>query len=238
VTIPEEIAGRIAAVRERIARAANRAGRSPEEITLIGISKSVPAGRVQEAVDAGLTHLGENRIQEAAEKIPGVHPGRAGLTWHMVGHLQRNKARKALELFPWIHSVDSVALAGRLERIASETGLRPRVLVEVDLAGEAGKKGIPPGELGGLLEALAAMDNLRLVGLMAIPPIPALDAGSEANRPYFRDLAALRDRWRGRGYDLPVLSMGMTDDFEAAVEEGATHVRVGRAIFGERPPPV
>lgn len=230
------IAAGLAGVRRRIARAAARSGRAPEEITLVGISKTVDAGRIQEAVEAGLADVGENRVQEAAGKIPAVRPGEAGLTWHLVGHLQKNKVRKALELFPWIHSVDSVSLAERIDRIAGELEVRPTVLLEVNLAGEASKHGVAPEGVGPLLEAAARLENLRLAGLMAVPPAPADPGDAEACRAWFRSLAALRDRWRSRGYDLPALSMGMTGDFEIAVEEGATHVRVGRAIFGERPP--
>jgi pyridoxal phosphate enzyme (YggS family) len=230
------IAGRLRAVREAVRAAAERAGRSPEEITLIGISKTVPPVRIQEAVDAGLTHLGENRIQEAEGKVGRVTPGPGGLTWHLVGHLQRNKAQRALRYFPVIHSLDSVALAERLDRLAGEAGLRPTVFLEVNLAGEATKHGIAPEELGALLEPVAALENLRLAGLMAGPPFLGPDESCEAARPWFRRLAGLRDSWRSRGYDLPALSMGMTDDYTVAVEEGATHIRVGRAIFGERPP--
>ncbi|HXI01952.1 MAG TPA: YggS family pyridoxal phosphate-dependent enzyme, partial [Candidatus Saccharimonadales bacterium] len=233
---PGGIAENLERVRERIAEAARRAGRSPAGIVLIGVTKTVSPPRIQEAVDAGLTDLGENKVQEASGKIPSVRAGKTPLTWHMIGHLQRNKARRALELFTWIHSVDSADLAGRLDRLAAGSGIRPRVLVEVNLAGESTKHGVAPADLGGLLEAISPLENLDLAGLMAIPPALAEGAPADAARRYFRELAELRDRWRSRGYDLPVLSMGMTDDFEIAVEEGATHVRVGRAIFGERPP--
>ena len=230
------IAGSIEEVRTRIAAAAKRAGRSAGAITLIGVSKTVDAGRIQAAIDAGLGHLGENRVQEAEAKIPSIRPGRGGLTWHLVGHLQKNKARRAVELFGWIHSVDSGALALRLDRIAAEIGARPTVLLEVNLAGEATKTGVSPDALGRLLDETGPLENLRVAGLMAVPPVLPDGAPAEGSRPWFQRLAALRDTWRSRGYDLPVLSMGMTDDFEIAVEEGATHVRVGRAIFGERPP--
>jgi pyridoxal phosphate enzyme (YggS family) len=231
------VAQRLAAVQGAVEEAAARAGRSPEEITLIGVTKRFPAERIQEAVDAGLTHLGENRVQEAEPKIPLVRPGAGSeLTWHLVGHLQKNKAQRALKLFPVIHSLDSVALAERLDRLAAEMGARPTVLVEVNLAAEPSKHGVTPEGLGALLEAIAPLEHLRLAGLMAIPPMLDPEASMKASRPYFRQLAALRDTWRSRGYDLPALSMGMTDDFPVAVEEGATHIRVGRAIFGERPP--
>ncbi|HZE89654.1 MAG TPA: YggS family pyridoxal phosphate-dependent enzyme [Verrucomicrobiae bacterium] len=229
------IAGSLSAVRARIAGAALRAGRRPGDVTLIGISKTMPAEAVQEAVAAGLADLGENRVQEADAKIPAVRPGPTPLTWHLVGRLQQNKARRAVALFPWIHSIDSVPLAQRIDRIAGEIGARPSLLVEVSLAGEAAKGGIAPGELGLLLEAMGGLSHARLAGLMAIPPHSAQGQTAEGSRPWFRKLRELQDTWRLRGYDLPALSMGMTDDFEIAIEEGATHVRVGRALFGERP---
>lgn len=229
------VADRLASVRGRIAAAAARAGRRPADVTLIGISKTMPVPTVQEAVDAGLVDLGENRVQEADAKIPAVVPGMTPLTWHLVGRLQQNKARRAVALFPWIHSVDSIDLARRIDRLAGEIGARPNLLVEVSLAGEASKGGISSGDLGPLLEAMGALPHARLAGLMAIPPLLAEGQTAEAARPWFRKLRELRDTWRHRGYDLPALSMGMTDDFEVAIEEGATHVRVGRALFGERP---
>ncbi len=230
------IARNLAQVRDRIAEAARRSGRSPERITLIGVCKTISAAHVQEAVEAGLADLGENRVQEAEEKIPQVRPGPSGITWHLVGHLQGNKARKAVALFAWVHSVDTAELALRLDRLAAEAGRKLDVLVEINLAGEATKQGLHPARLGPVLEALASLENLRVAGLMAVPPILPEGTPAAASRPHFRRLAALRDSWRARGYDLPALSMGMSDDFEVAVEEGATHVRVGRAIFGERPP--
>lgn len=230
------VAESLRVVREAVGAAAERSGRSPEEITLIGISKTMSVARIREAVDAGLTHLGENRIQEAEGKIGEVAAGPGGLTWHLVGHLQRNKAQRALKLFPVIHSVDSVSLAERLDRLAGEAGLRPTIFLEVNLAGEESKNGIAPERLGSLLEPAASLENLRLAGLMAVPPFLGPGETAESSRPWFRQLRELRDRWRSRGYDLPALSMGMTDDFTVAVEEGATHIRVGRAIFGARPP--
>jgi pyridoxal phosphate enzyme (YggS family) len=233
---PDSIAERLLSVRARIAEAARRGGRSPDGVSLIGVTKTVSPPRIQEAVDAGLTEIGENRVQEAEVKIPLVRSHGAPLTWHLVGHLQKNKARRALSLFPWIHSVDSTDLAVRLDALAGELGVRPTVLVEVNIAAEESKSGVGPEGLGALIETVAGLPRLRLAGLMAIPPLPDPAQGSEASRPLFRALARLRDTWASKGYDLPALSMGMTDDFEIAVEEGATHVRVGRAIFGERPP--
>ena len=237
MTARSAAAARYEAVRERIRAAAARAGRREDEITLIGVSKTVPPAEIQEVVDAGLTHLGENRIQEAEEKIPLVRPSLAGLTWHLVGHLQKNKAQKAVKLFSWIHSVDSASLISRLDRLAAEQGIRLGFFLEVNVGEEEGKHGVPPSGLGGLLEVAAGAENLHLAGLMAIPPIPSAGSGAEASRPHFRVLARLRDTWAARGYDLPALSMGMTGDFEVAIEEGATHVRVGRAIFGDRSEP-
>lgn len=231
----DPVAERLLAVRSRIAAAAARAGRGPEDVILIGISKTMPAARVQAAVDAGLTDIGENRVQEAEEKIHIVHPAKVPLTWHLVGHLQANKARRALALFPWIHSIDSIPLAEKLDRLAGELSVRPSVLIEVNIAAEPTKNGVMPEALGPVLEAFGRLSHLKAAGLMAVPPVLAPGAGPDASRPRFKALAVLRDTWRARGYDLPALSMGMTDDFEVAVEEGATHVRVGRAIFGERP---
>jgi pyridoxal phosphate enzyme (YggS family) len=226
------IADRVAAVRERIARAAERASRAPDEVTLVAVSKTFPAEAVREAFAAGVRHFGENRVQEAEAKIEALAEERkAGLRWHLVGHLQSNKARRAPALFELIHSVDSAALARRLERAASEEGRRLRVLVQVDLAGEESKFGVPAEALPGLLEELHGLKGLSVEGLMALPPY--LEA--EAVRPYFRRLRALRDEAAEAGLlDGAELSMGMSHDFETAVEEGATLVRIGTAIFGER----
>ena len=231
----DPVAERLLAVRSRIDAAAARAGRASGEIILIGVSKTVPAARVQAAVDAGLTDIGENRVQEAEGKIHVVHPAKVPLTWHLVGHLQANKARRALALFPWIHSIDSIPLAEKLDRLAGELSVRPSVLIEINIAAEPQKNGVMPDSLGSFLEAFGRLPHLKVAGLMAVPPALAPGASPDASRPHFKALASLRDRWRARDYDLPALSMGMTDDFEVAVEEGATHVRVGRAIFGERP---
>jgi pyridoxal phosphate enzyme (YggS family) len=231
----DPVAERLLSVRARIAAAAKRAGRSADDVTLIGISKTMPAARVQAAVDAGLTDIGENRVQEAEEKIHSVRSRKVSLTWHLVGHLQQNKARRAVALFPWVHSVDSASLAEKIDRLAEELGVRPVVLIEVNLASEPTKTGVAPEALGPLLEAVGRLGHLKLGGLMAVPPALLPGQTSEGSRASFGRLATLRDTWRSRGYDLPALSMGMTDDFEVAIEEGATHVRVGRAIFGDRP---
>jgi pyridoxal phosphate enzyme (YggS family) len=217
----DDVRANLERVRERVARAAQRAGRRPEDILLIGVSKTVPAERVREAVEAGLAALGENRVQEAKEKIRVL--GRP-VPWHLIGHLQTNKVKDALDLFDVIQSVDRPALAAELARRAR----RPvDVLVEVNLAGEPAKSGFAPAEVKPAVDALAALPGLRVRGLMAIPPAAA-DAGQA--RPWFRALRDLRD-----AAGLRELSMGMSADFEVAIEEGATMVRVGTAIFGERP---
>jgi len=231
----DPVAERLLSVRSRIAAAAKRAGRTADDVTLIGISKLMPASRVQAAVDAGLTDIGENRVQEAEEKIHSVRSSKVALTWHLVGHLQQNKSRRAVALFTWVHSVDSASLAVRIDRLSGELGVRPVVLIEINLASEPTKTGVAPEALEPLLEAVGRLGHLKLGGLMAVPPALLPGQTAEASRASFRRLAGLRDTWRARGYDLPALSMGMTDDFEVAIEEGATHVRVGRAIFGDRP---
>jgi PLP dependent protein len=224
------IADRVAAVRERIARAAERASRPPGDVTLVAISKTHPAEAVRAAFAAGVRDFGENRVQEAEPKIASTAD--LGACWHLVGHLQSNKARKAAELFGLIQSVDSLELALRLARAGAEEGRPVRVLVQVDLAGEETKFGLPEPELLPLLEALRGKEGLRIEGLMVLPPY--LD-DPEQVRPYFRRLRSLRDRASAAGLlEGRHLSMGMSHDFEAAVEEGATIVRVGTAIFGER----
>ena len=210
-----------------------RAGRSPDEIKLVAVTKTHPGSVIREAIGAGQSLFGENKVQEAESKIADVG-GRAA-EWHLIGHLQSNKARKALQLFDVIQSVDSLELAQRLERICIEEGrAKLSVLVQVDLAGETTKSGIPEFELGELVEFLRGCERLRFEGLMVLPPF--FD-DPEATRPYFKRLREMRDRLvsigafaNGRGE----LSMGMTNDFEVAIEEGATIVRVGTAIFGER----
>jgi len=218
------IAERLAVVRERIEAACCRAGRSPEEVTLVGITKGFAPDAVAEAVAAGLEDAGENRVQEAAAKIEAL--ARRGIRprWHLVGHLQTNKVKTALDLFAIIHSVDSLRLAQELNRRASRPAA---VLIEVNVAQEASKFGFIPGELPTALSAISSLPNLDVRGLMNVAPV-AGDA--EAVRPIFRRLRELRD-----AAGLRELSMGMTDDFEVAIEEGATLVRVGRAIFGPRP---
>jgi len=227
------IADRVAAVRERIARAAERASRPPGDVTLVAVTKTHPEGAVRAAFAAGVRDFGENRVQEAEPKVAATADlAAAGLRWHLVGHLQSNKARKAAALFSVVQSVDSLELGRRLARIGSEAARPLRALVQVDLAGEETKFGLPEAQLLPTLEALRAIEGLAVEGLMILPPY--LD-DPEQLRPYFRRLRALRDQARAAGLLAGrELSMGMSHDFEAAVEEGATMVRVGTALFGER----
>ena len=247
------IAGNLARVRERIERAAARAQRRAEQITLIGVSKTHPAGRIRELYEAGVRHFGENRIQEWESKHASVADLDA--TWHLIGHLQSNKAARASRLFHSIDTVDSVGLAERLERarreFAAEDTERPekgkareespdvagsgrlRVLIEVKLDPDAAKSGVSDEELPRLVEAVLCLPHLELRGLMGVPPY---FEDAEKVRPYFRRLRELRDGLRVQlgGEALPVLSMGMSHDFEVAIEEGATEIRLGTALFGER----
>ncbi|MDR5703788.1 MAG: YggS family pyridoxal phosphate-dependent enzyme [Armatimonadota bacterium] len=224
-----EIERNIAIVRERIAAAATRAGRNPEEVTLVAVTKGVGIDRVLEAIASGVTHIGENRVQEAAVKFPHLPPG---IVRHMVGHLQRNKAKLALRLFDLIHSVDSLRLAEELNRRAMDAGVTMDVLIQVNVSGEPTKYGISPEEVEALVENMTSFPGLRLRGLMTIAP---LGEHAEQARPYFRRLRELGERLRNKvRLEKLEFSMGMTDDFEVAVEEGATIVRIGRAIFGPR----
>ena len=218
-----DVAAGVARVRARIAAAAERAGRRPEEITVVAVTKGVELARVRDVVAAGVTDVGESRVQEAAAKIPAL---RAAARWHLVGHLQRNKAGLAAGLFSVIHSLDSVRLAEDLSRHAPQV---LDVLLQVNVAREAQKFGVPPEGLSALLRSVAVLPNLRVIGLMTIPP---LHRDPEQARPVFRRLRTLRDEVaKVLGTALPHLSMGMSDDVDVAVEEGATLVRVGRAIF-------
>lgn len=223
----------IRSIRERIARAASACNRAPESITLLAISKTFPKELISLAVDAGIRQFGENRVQEAEDKIPHFS-GNPRLEWHLVGHLQSNKTRRAAELFDVIHSLDSVKLAGRLNQSCLEINKVVSVLLQVDLGGEETKFGAPPNHLREIMDAIAAMKGLRLDGLMTIPPFLP---DPEHVRPYFQSLRTLKDALEsetpgclGRQH----LSMGMSHDFEVAVEEGATIVRIGTAIFGSR----
>ena len=219
-------------IQERIARAAARAGRRVGEITLIGVSKTHPASAIREAFEAGIRHFGENRVQEWEGKRAGTE-GLAA-TWHLIGHLQSNKTARAARLFHSVDSVDDFTIAERLDRGRAEAGItgKLRVLIEVHIAPEATKSGVEISELAALAEGCAELPRLQLAGLMCIPPFLE---DAEKVRPYFRRLRELRDGLTATmGIDLPVLSMGMSHDFEVAIEEGATEVRVGTALFGTR----
>ncbi len=229
------IAGRVAAVRERIARAAARAGRRTEDVTLVAVSKTFPPAAVREVFAAGIADFGENKVQEAEGKMGELADLRArGLRWHLVGHLQSNKAKKAGALFDWVQSLDGADLARRLDSVGAVEGKTIHALVQVNLAGEETKFGLPESELFPTLQALQGLGSLRLEGLMVLPPY---NEDPEKSRSYFRRLRELRDKGIAAGLLRGgELSMGMSHDFEAAVEEGATLVRVGTAIFGDRPP--
>jgi hypothetical protein len=220
---PPEIAGRLAGVRARIDAACARAGRSPRDITLVGVSKQQPASAIRAAFDAGLRDFGENRVQEAAQKIEELRALGIAPRWHLIGHLQRNKAAAAISLFDILHSVDSERVA---EAIDAHADRRVPVLLEVNVAGEPAKFGVAPAELPALAERIGRLPRIELLGLMTVAPQVA---NPEDVRPVFRRLRELGDT-----VGLPELSMGMTDDFEVAIEEGSTLVRVGRAIFGAR----
>ena len=224
---------RVEDVRSRLRAAAQRSNRSIDEITLVAVTKTHPPAAVCEAISAGLRDFGENRVQEAETKIPTV--GRAAASWHLIGHLQSNKARRAVELFDVIHSLDSIALARRLDRVCAELERQELpVLIQVQLGHEATKTGVNEAFVPELVDAVTSCSRLRLQGLMTLPPFLA---NAEEVRPYFRRLRQLRDDLKRQGaFDdqQGELSMGMTHDFEIAIEEGATMVRVGTAIFGER----
>ena len=226
------IADRVRTVFDEMQRAAARAGRPPESVRLIAASKTVSVERLRQAVDAGIRHLGENRLQEALPKIDTL--GREGVAWHFIGSLQRRKVKSVIGRFETIHSVDSLALAEEIDRQAKAAGLRQRVLLEVNLAGEASKGGFESTTLGAALESLNGLEHLDIRGLMAIPP-PTPTA--EDARPYFRQLRTLAQTLTARGHrniNMQELSMGTSHDYPVAIEEGATYVRVGTAIFGAR----
>jgi len=232
------VAENIAAVRERIDQAARRVGRNPEEITLMAVSKTFPPQPIREAYKAGLRVFGENRVQEFTGKSDALRD-LAGAEWHLIGHLQSNKANKAAELFSAVDSIDSVKLAEKLNAAAERLGKTLSVLIEVNVGGEQAKSGIDPQshELDAILESASQFHNLNVRGLMTIPPFTDDPEGA---RPYFRQLRELRDRISARRLpriEMAILSMGMSHDFEIAIAEGSTCVRVGTGIFGERPKP-
>ncbi|MBI1765169.1 MAG: YggS family pyridoxal phosphate-dependent enzyme [Acidobacteria bacterium] len=226
----------VAQIRQRIAAACARAGRAAAEVTLVAVSKTVESARIRAALAAGIRVLGENRVQEAQSKLEELRTlsVEQQVQWHLIGHLQSNKARRAVELFDAVHSVDSLKLAEKLAQAAAELGKRLPVFLEVNLGGEDSKAGLAPAAVSPLCEAVSKLDALELKGLMAVPPF--LD-DVEAVRPFFRRLRELRDAAVQAGVVGPAfreLSMGMSNDFEVAIEEGATFVRVGTALFGAR----
>jgi pyridoxal phosphate enzyme (YggS family) len=226
------IADRLAGIRGRIAAAARSASRDPSSIRLVAVSKTFPIDAIREAYAAGHRDFGENRVQEALQKIASATD--LEIRWHLLGHLQLNKARKAGPVFAAIHSVDSLELLKRIDAAAVEAGRTAELLLQVDLAGEATKFGASPDEVPRLLDAAAACRAARVTGLMTLPPLP--DSPEDA-RPWFRRLRDLRDGWLASGVPremLSELSMGMSGDFEVAIQEGSTMVRVGTAIFGSR----
>jgi pyridoxal phosphate enzyme (YggS family) len=231
VKTEEQLAANIERVRASIAEAASRAGRTPEEITLVAVSKTVPLALVQMAYNLGVTDFGENRVQDALPKIEAFHP--ENLRWHMIGHLQSNKAKKVIGAFSSVQSVDNLHLAQVLNRYAEESGVTLPVLLQVNISGEASKEGMTAEETPEVARQILALPALRVDGLMTIAPIVE---NMEEARPVFRGLRELRDQLRELfpSCSWQHLSMGMTDDYPVAIEEGATIVRIGRAIFGER----
>ena len=229
------IAENIARIRDRITAAAQRAGRDPNEIALMAVTKTFPPESIREAYEAGLRLFGENRVQEFAGKADGLSDLHDA-AWHMIGHLQTNKAAKAAELFDAVDSVDSLRLAQKLDSTAQQLGKKLAALIEINVGGESAKSGVAPGskELGELLQGAAQLEHLEFLGLMTVPPFTD---DPEQARPYFQKLRQLRDDVAARGtpkISVGVLSMGMSHDFEVAIEEGSTCVRLGTAIFGER----
>jgi PLP dependent protein len=226
------IADRLAAIRFRMAEAARSADRDPSSVRLIAVSKTFPIDAVREAWAAGQRDFGENRVQEALQKISGSSD--LEIRWHLLGHLQANKARKAAPAFAVIQSVDRAELLEKIDRAAADVGAAPELLIQVDLAGEETKFGALPSELPRLWDQAAKCSAARVVGLMVLPPLP--DTPEDA-RPWFRQLHELRDQWLAKGVPAAVLrelSMGMSADFEVAIQEGATMVRIETAIFGSR----
>jgi hypothetical protein len=228
-----DLAARVRAIRARVAMAAERAGRAPDDVLVVAVSKTVDADHVRGVYELGLKTFGENRVQEARGKIAALPLPL--IAWELIGHLQSNKVARAATLFARVQSVDSLALAEALSRRAGEAGRVLPILLEINVAGEASKSGLAPDDLPDVARAVAALPHLRPDGLMTVAPIAA---DPETVRPVFRRLRELRDRLRDAvsGPSWPHLSMGMTDDFEVAIAEGATIVRIGRAIFGARPP--
>lgn len=217
----------------RISHAAIRAGRKPEDIKLIAVTKTISIQQIKDAIDARLRIFGESKVQEAREKVESLKlkVESSNLEWHLIGHLQKNKAKTAVELFEMIHSIDSFELAETIDKYAEKAGKIQKILIQVKLSDEIGNYGILKDNLFGLIREISGLKNLTIKGLMTIPPF---FENPENARPYFSELRTLRDTAETMGFNLPELSMGMTNDFEVAIEEGATMVRIGTAIFGER----
>lgn len=225
----DSLAERLESVRDRVERACARAGRGPDEVRIVAVSKTHGPDAVRAAAESGLRVFGENKVQEAKAKIP-MCPG--SLSWHMVGHLQTNKVKDAVRLFDMIHSVDSLKLLCAIESAAESFGRSVPVLLEVNVSGESSKFGLAPEEVPGVLEAANGLKRVEVAGLMTMPPFTPEPEGA---RPHFRRLRELRDGWRASsGFALAELSMGMSRDFEIAVEEGATWLRLGTVLFGPR----
>jgi pyridoxal phosphate enzyme (YggS family) len=227
----EELRENLKRINERIAEAASRVGRKPEDVQLVAVTKTVETERIREGIEAGLKVLGENRVQEAEGKILELGHG---AQWHMIGHLQTNKVKKAVRLFDMIHSVDSLHLAFEIEKRASALGKQMPILLQVDLAEEETKSGFSKEELFDALPQMAGLAHIKICGVMTIPPF---SPDPEASRPYFRELSDLREKIAGvypEGIRMDILSMGMSQDFEVAIQEGANMVRIGTALFGPR----
>lgn len=224
-----DISSRYHAVQETIRRAAEKAGRSPGDIRLVVVSKTYGVDEIREAIKAGATLLGESRVQEAKEKIAVL--GRENLQWHLVGHLQKNKVKYIFDLFHMVHSVDSVELAEEIHRLGTAKNRGMEILIQVNVAGDEAKFGLSPDSALEAVKEISRLKNVSIRGLMTIPPF---EEDPEKSREYYKSLRELRDHIVARGFDLPELSMGMSHDYGVAIEEGATLIRVGSAIFGER----
>jgi len=223
-----DVRDNIERVREQVRSACLRSHRSAQDVHVVAVSKTVPTAKIRQAINAGLRVMGENRVQEATAKIAEIGPG---VVWHLVGHLQQNKVRHAVELFTVIESVDSIALARALSQRATQLQRVLQVMLEVNTSGEASKFGVQPEQAVTVAKEISVLENIRLTGLMTVG---ALVADPQEARPCFRMLSELRDDMRRQGLALEHLSMGMSNDFEQAIEEGATLIRLGRALFGER----
>lgn len=224
-----DILSRYQAIQETLRRAAERSGRSPSDIRLVVVSKTYGVDEIRQAIKAGATLFGESRVQEAREKIRLL--GREALRWHLIGHLQQNKVKYIFDLFDLVHSVDSLPLAGEIDRLGAAKNRGMDILIQVNVAGDQAKFGLSPESALDAVKEISRLKNVSIRGLMTIPPF---EEDPEASRGYYKSLRELRDHIADKGFDLPELSMGMSHDYGVAIEEGATLVRVGSAIFGER----